>query len=125
MSDYYLAYLKHIRDECKYLQAEVKGKYAYEAFFEDDTIKRASVRSIEIIGEAAKKIPVDIKLQWNNVDWRAITGMRDRLIHDYMGINYQIVWDVIQNKIPELQVNIEKIHHPSFIIHHSSSMPEP
>jgi uncharacterized protein with HEPN domain len=58
------------------------------------------------MGEATKKIPADIKLEWNSIQWKNIAGMRDRLIHDYMGVNYNIVWDVVQNKIPDIQIQI-------------------
>ena len=73
---------------------------------ENETLKRAVVRSLEIIGEASKKIPADFKLKWNDINWKNMAGMRDRLIHDYMGINYTIVWDVAKNKIPELSKQI-------------------
>ena len=65
------------------------------------------VRSLEIIGEATKNIPADFKLEDDTIRWKEMAGMRDRLIHDYMGVNYTIVWDVITNKIPDLlhQVN--------------------
>jgi len=64
------------------------------------------VRSIEIIGEATKKIPIDFKNKWSTIQWKNMAGMRDRLIHDYMGVNYSIVWDVMKNKIPEMHKQI-------------------
>jgi len=67
------------------------------------------VRSIEIIGEATKKIPADFKVKWNEIMWKNMAGMRDRLIHDYMGVNYSIVWDVAKNKIPELYEQIIRV----------------
>jgi uncharacterized protein with HEPN domain len=67
------------------------------------------VRSLEIIGEATKKIPADVKVQWNTIQWKNMAGMRDRLIHDYMGINYTLVWDVIKNKIPNMHQQIAEI----------------
>lgn len=67
-----------------------------EQLFEDDTLKRAVVRSLEVIGEATKKIPADFKVKWKNVKWKDMAGMRDRLIHDYIGVKYSIVWDVIK-----------------------------
>lgn len=79
------------------------------AFMEDETLKRAIVRSLEIIGEATKKIPARERLKWQEIEWKSMAGMRDRLIHDYMGINYQIVWDVATHKIPVLYEQIVKI----------------
>jgi len=76
---------------------------------EDEVIKRAIVRSLEVIGEACKKIPADVKLRWHTISWKNMAGMRDRLIHDYMGINYSIVWDVVHNKIPELEEQIAAV----------------
>jgi uncharacterized protein with HEPN domain len=102
MSKESLEYLKHIRDESYFILSITAKGITKEDFLNDETLKRAVVRSLEIIGEATKKIPVDYKLKWNNVKWKEMAGMRDRLIHDYMGVNYSIVWDVIKNKIPDL-----------------------
>ncbi len=95
-------YLKHIRDECLFLRSRVAPQLSYSEFLDDETLKRAVVRSLEIIGEATKKIPVDFKVRHKAIKWKEMAGMRDRLIHDYMGVNYTIVWDVITNKIPDL-----------------------
>jgi uncharacterized protein with HEPN domain len=61
------------------------------------------VRSLEIIGEAAKKVPDGFRDQHPNIEWRSMAGMRDRLIHDYFGVDYELVWDVVRNRIPELR----------------------
>lgn len=100
--------LKHILDECFYI-ISVTENYNFEDFFADETLKRAIVRSLEIIGEATKNISTDFKAKWSSVEWKNMAGMRDRLIHDYMGVNYIIVWDVVKNKIPNLTVQIKQI----------------
>ena len=101
-------YLKHIADECLYI-ISVTGDLSKEEFLNDETLKRATIRSLEIIGEATKKIPADFKVKWDLIQWKNMAGMRDRLIHDYLGINYSIVWDVIKNKIPELNKQIQEV----------------
>ncbi len=70
---------------------------------------RAFVRSLEIIGEAVKNISGDIKSKYNSIEWRKMAGLRDRLIHHYFGINWTIVWDVVQNKIPALGNEIKNL----------------
>lgn len=102
MSKEPVEYLKHIHDESLYLLSITSKGITKEEFLNDETLKRAVVRSLEIIGEATKKIPADFKIKWDKVKWKDMAGIRDKLIHDYMGVNYSIVWDVIKNKIPEL-----------------------
>jgi len=104
-----IVYLKHILLECDYIVSVIGPETTKEQFLKDETIKRAVVRSLEIIGEATKKIPVDIKLKWDGISWKNMAGMRDRLIHDYMGVNYSIVWDVVKNIIPKTKLEIEDI----------------
>ena len=100
-------YLRHIHDECLYV-ISVSENLLFEDFMEDETLKRAVVRSLEIIGEATKKIPADFKVKWNTIQWKNMAGMRDRLIHDYIGVNYAIVWDVMKNKIPGMNKQISE-----------------
>lgn len=109
MSKEPVEYLKHIRDECLFIISVTGDDLSKETFIKDETLKRAVVRSLEIIGEATKKIPADFKVKWESVSWKNMSGMRDRLIHDYLGVNYSIVWDVIKNKIPELYNQIIEV----------------
>ena len=108
MSKEPIEYIKHIFDECAYI-ISVSHDLSKDEFLDNETLKRAITRSLEIIGEATKKIPADFKVKWNSVQWKNMAGMRDRLIHDYIGVNYSIVWDVIKNKIPDLHNQISEV----------------
>ncbi|WP_294823448.1 DUF86 domain-containing protein [uncultured Flavobacterium sp.] len=105
-----LEYIRHIYDECGYILSV--SAISYYEFLDDETLKRAAVRSLEIIGEATKKLPDDFRQQYDNINWKNMAGMRDKLIHDYIGIDYTIVWDVIKNKIPELHQQVTEILKP-------------
>lgn len=109
MSKEPLEYLKHIRDESFFIISVINKDLTKNDFLCDETLKRAVIRSLEINGEASKKIPDDFKNKWNSIKWKDMAGMRDRLNHDYMGVNYTIVWDVVKNKIPELHDQIQNV----------------
>lgn len=105
----YVDLLRHILAECDYLISAVPAEMTQDELLRDETLKRAVVRSLEIIGEATKKIPADVKVKWGDISWKNMAGMRDRLVHDYMGINYYIVWDVIRNIIPSVREQISGV----------------
>ena len=110
MSRSTLPYLQHTLSETQYLMDHARGITKAE-FVGYETLKRAFVHSLEIIGEAAKQIPDDFRRKYSHIEWRAIAGMRDRLIHDYLGVDYDIVWDVITSKVPGLQLEVGQIVH--------------
>src|SRR6516165_3102024 len=78
------------------------------AFLADTKTQDATVRNLEIIGEAVKGLSPDFRKKHPSVPWQEIAGMRDRLIHDYVGVNWDIVWDVLQMKLPELRRNLAR-----------------
>lgn len=97
--------IRHMLDEIDYIESRILDT-DLEFFLTDETLERAFVRSIEIVGEASKKLPDDIKAMQPEIEWRKISGMRDRLIHAYFGVDYMIVWDVATNKLPDLRANL-------------------
>jgi uncharacterized protein with HEPN domain len=103
-----LEYVRHILDEIDYMLDRI-SETSYESFLSDPTLKRAFVRSLEIIGEASKKLPEDIKERKPDIEWRKVSGMRDRLIHGYFGVDYTIVWDVAAHKLPDLRAKLQAL----------------
>jgi uncharacterized protein with HEPN domain len=75
----------------------------------DETLQKALLRSLEVIGEAAKNVSDDFRVQHKTVPWKEMAGLRDKLIHFYFGVDWNTVWDVIKNKIPQLKPQIELI----------------
>lgn len=80
-----------------------------EEFMKSRLIQDAVNRNLEIIGEATKRISVELKDQNKDIPWRQMAGLRDVLIHDYMGVSNKIVWNVVQNELPQLLVKIKKL----------------
>ncbi len=99
------AFLRHILDEIEFLANQCRG-LQFQELVEDEVLKRASVRSLEVIGEATKNLSEEFKEKYPVVEWKKIAGLRDKLIHHYFGINWDIVWDVIENKLPDLEKEI-------------------
>ena len=102
------SYLLHMRDEIDFVLRHTEC-LEKDRFLTDETLTRAVVRSLEVIGEATKKLPEDFRLNHPEVEWKKIAGTRDVLIHDYFGIDWEIVWDIVRQKLPELSFQINRI----------------
>ncbi|MBC7361198.1 MAG: DUF86 domain-containing protein [Candidatus Aminicenantes bacterium] len=101
-------YFMDIKTECEYLINRTQD-LTYENFVSNEELKRAFVRSLEIIGEAAKHIPKDLRRKYSHIKWKSVIGTRNILIHEYFGVDYLVVWKVVKEKIPELYEVIKKI----------------
>jgi uncharacterized protein with HEPN domain len=113
--------LSHINKEILFLQTISVGR-KYEDLLHDEYYAHAVIRAIEVIGEAVKSISPSLKEGHSDIAWREIAGMRDKVIHRYFEINWQIVWNVITEDLPTLEPKISalldeqdavsEMHHP-------------
>lgn len=103
-----LELLRHIQEETGFILQQTAGK-KQEEVFEDAVLSRALIRSLEIIGEASRKLDSSFKEKHPQIEWKKMAGTRDRLIHDYFGVDHDIVWDIIQTKLPALQQQISEL----------------
>ena len=100
--------LADISDAIEKIKRYTSG-FTYEMFIEDSKTLDAVIRNFEVIGEAANQLPENFKDRYTNIDWHRIRGFRNRIVHDYMGIDYKIVWMIIQEYLDQLSDDIEKI----------------
>lgn len=101
-------YLEDILEACEKIQAYTEGK-TRASFEEDSRTVEAVAWNLAIIGEAVKQLPPDTTRKAPSIEWRKIAGLRDVLVHAYFGIDHEIVWDVVENKVPELQDAVDRI----------------
>lgn len=95
-------YIDDIKKEINNIELFAKGM-DFQAFQNDLKTAYAVIRSIEIIGEAVKKIPQEFKDKNSDIPWKDISGMRDKLAHEYFGVNMEIVWGVVENDLPKIK----------------------
>ena len=103
-----LVYIKHVRDAIATIQDYTNGM-SYDEFIADQKTRDAVVRQLEIIGEAVSNTSADFRKLHDGVPWRDISAMRNKLIHEYFGVDEDTVWQVIKEDVPELNLAIEKL----------------
>jgi len=108
MSRNVLVYIKDILQNMRDAEQFIQGM-TYEQFVADKKTTNAVLRSIEVIGEAAKRVPDDVRAQYPQIPWKEMAGMRDKVIHLYFSVDNETVWLVVKERIPSLQPLIEQI----------------
>ena len=103
-----LFFLKDIENSLDKISKYTKN-LEFEQFVADEMLRDAVERNFEIIGEAVKNLPEDFRNKYPNIPFRQIAGMRDKLIHDYFGVDYEIVWRTIKDKLPEFEREINEL----------------
>ena len=100
-------YIRHILDAIDKIERYIR--IGYDGFMEHSHWQDAVIRQLEIVGEATKHLSEDVRVRHPDVPWRRIAGLRDVLIHDYMGVDLEAVWQVTQKNIPQLKEQLIKI----------------
>ena len=101
-------YLRHIVDAIERLDGYLKG-VGREGFLVSDLLQAGVTREMEIIGEAAKQVGAGFRKAHPGIPWKKMAGMRDKLIHDYLGVDYDAVWDTIVKDLPDLKKKLKAI----------------
>ena len=104
----YRLFFEGILDSTEKIE-EFVADMSFDEFVNDDKTSSAVMRKLEIIGEATKNLPGDIRRKYKGLPWREMARMRDKITHAYFGINYKIVWNVIKERLPENKPTIQQI----------------
>jgi len=104
----YKVYLEDILEAVQKIRSFTAG-YSREKLMQDAKTLDAVVRNLEVIGEAVKHIPNDLRTKHPHMDWKKIAGLRDILIHEYFGIDVDIIWDILQTKLTPLEKAVKEI----------------
>jgi uncharacterized protein with HEPN domain len=108
MKRVYIDYLQDMLDNAKRASRFTAGM-DFGSFSKDDKTVYAVIRAVEIIGEAARNVPQDVRSKYSQIPWRDVAGMRDKLIHQYFGINMEVVWQTLHEDVPMLVEILEDI----------------
>ena len=108
MSKDTLVYIRHMLDAIKAIEAYTKNM-RHESFLKNKMAQDAVIRNLEIMGEAAKRVPKNLRDAYPAIEWKKIAGMRDILIHEYLGVDVEKVWLVVENRLPALKKSLLRI----------------
>jgi uncharacterized protein with HEPN domain len=100
-------YLRHILECIRRIEED--GAAGIEAFRASHTLQDAILRNLQVLAESSRRISIDLKAAWPQIDWKRIAAFRNVLVHDYLGLDLETVWGVTQRDIPELKKAVERI----------------